>query len=45
MDEECIYCLYCFSVCPRRAIRFDGDLGFFREQLRQYDGIVRMLYQ
>jgi uncharacterized protein (DUF362 family)/ferredoxin len=45
MDEECIYCLYCFSVCPGRAIKFDGDLGFFREQLRQYDSIVRMLYQ
>ncbi|MBC8458310.1 MAG: DUF362 domain-containing protein [Deltaproteobacteria bacterium] len=44
MDEKCIYCLYCFSACPEKAIKFDGDFGFFREQLKQYDSMVRMLY-
>ena len=44
MDEKCIHCLYCFSACPEKAIKFDGDFGFFREQLKQYDSMVRMLY-
>ena len=37
----CIDCLYCFMVCPERAIIFTGELGFVEEQLRQYDDIVR----
>ena len=40
----CVQCLYCYSVCPRHAIRVEGDLGFFREQLRQYDTLIRRLY-
>ena len=44
MDEKCIHCLYCFSTCPDQAIKFDGDFGFFREQLKQYGGMVRTLY-
>ncbi|MBI5442456.1 MAG: DUF362 domain-containing protein [Deltaproteobacteria bacterium] len=43
-DDGCIRCLYCYSACPRRAIRFLGELGFFREQLRQYDARIRSLY-
>jgi len=45
MDERCIHCLYCYSACPKRAIEFKGELGFFSEQLRQYDNIIRRLYQ
>ena len=45
MDEKCIHCLYCYSVCSKRAIKFNGDLGFFSEQLRQYGSIIRTLYQ
>ena len=44
-DERCIHCLYCYSACPKKAIEFKGELGFFSEQLRQYDNIIRRLYQ
>ncbi|WP_211232793.1 DUF362 domain-containing protein [Desulfatirhabdium butyrativorans] len=40
-DTRCIGCLYCFLVCPSRAIAFEGRLGFMAEQLRQYDELVR----
>jgi len=40
---ECINCLYCFLVCPNSAIETEGPLGFFSEQLRQYDTIIRGL--
>jgi uncharacterized protein (DUF362 family)/ferredoxin len=39
--EDCIGCLYCFLVCPTKAIEFKGRLGFMAEQLRQYDDITR----
>lgn len=39
----CIQCLYCFAVCPERAIVFSGRPGFFAEQIRQYDGIIRRM--
>lgn len=44
-DSRCIQCLYCYSVCPQLAINFDGDLGFFQEQLDQYDRLIRKLYE
>lgn len=40
-EKECIHCLYCYLVCPERAIIFEGRLGFVAEQIRQYDEIVR----
>ena len=39
--QNCIGCLYCFCVCPCRAIEHRGKLGFMAEQLRQYDKITR----
>ena len=39
--NNCIGCLYCFLVCPAKAIEFKGKLGFMEEQLRQYDKIIR----
>ncbi len=42
-DSSCIGCLYCFLVCPQKAIAFEGELGFMAEQLRQYDEITRKL--
>ena len=43
--HPCIHCLYCYAACPHQAIRFEGELGFFREQLEQYDHIIRKLYR
>jgi ferredoxin len=45
IDGRCIHCLYCYSSCPRQAIKFSGEFGFFEEQLRQYDHLIRALYQ
>jgi len=42
-NERCIGCLYCFCVCPERAISVEGCLGFMDEQLRQYDDIIRRM--
>jgi len=45
-DEDlagCISCLYCFCVCPEHAIGIEGELGFFQEQLKQYDRIIRRI--
>ena len=39
--NNCIGCLYCFLVCPAKAVEFKGKLGFMAEQLRQYDDIIR----
>ena len=44
-DERCIYCLYCYSACPKQSIQFRGAMGFFEEQVRQYNTIIRTLYQ
>ncbi|MBI1912759.1 MAG: DUF362 domain-containing protein [Deltaproteobacteria bacterium] len=37
----CIGCMYCFLVCPTKAIEFKGKMGFLTEQVRQYDTITR----
>lgn len=41
--RDCLHCLYCFCVCPQRALQHRGELGFMKEQLRQYDDIVRSI--
>jgi uncharacterized protein (DUF362 family)/ferredoxin len=45
VDEVCIHCLYCYSTCPKHAITFNGEFGFFEEQLKQYDHMIRKLYE
>ena len=42
--KDCIKCLYCFAVCPNQAIGVDGDLGFFNQQIRQYDTQIREMF-
>jgi uncharacterized protein (DUF362 family)/NAD-dependent dihydropyrimidine dehydrogenase PreA subunit len=42
-NSKCIQCMYCYMVCPERAISFDGESGFFAEQQRQYDEIIRKI--
>ncbi len=40
-DGQCLRCLYCYALCPRRAIVFKGGKGFYAEQERQYDQLIR----
>jgi len=40
-ESRCIECLYCYLVCPTKAIGFKGNLGFMKDQLKQYDKITR----
>jgi len=40
-DTGCINCLYCYLVCPAKAIGFKGNLGFMADQLKQYDKMTR----
>jgi uncharacterized protein (DUF362 family)/ferredoxin len=42
-DSRCIACLYCFLVCPKKAVVFEGELGFMAEQIRQYDELTRKI--
>lgn len=41
VEKGCIHCLYCYLICPQKAIKFEGKLGFLSEQIRQYDKFVR----
>ena len=45
IDDECLRCLYCYMICPNKAIQFKGNFGFFEEQIRQYDHIIRDLHE
>jgi Uncharacterized conserved protein len=40
-NAPCIACLYCFMVCPQKALEVDGELGFIEEQMQQYDALIR----
>ncbi|MCI4625132.1 MAG: DUF362 domain-containing protein [Candidatus Magnetoovum sp. WYHC-5] len=41
IHKGCLGCLYCYTVCPYEAIEFHGTAGFFGEQLRQYNNIIK----
>ena len=41
LRSNCIDCLYCYAVCPERAIEVEGELGFYKEQLKRYDEYIR----
>ena len=41
----CLQCLYCYAACPKHAISYSGEAGFFAEQERQYDCLIRALFQ
>lgn len=43
--QNCIKCLYCYCACPANAIKVDGNLGFFSQQIRQYDEHIRNLFK
>ncbi len=42
--KSCIKCLYCYSICPEKNIQVNGDLGFFKQQLKEYDTQIRNLF-
>jgi uncharacterized protein (DUF362 family)/ferredoxin len=42
---SCLKCLYCFAACPKHAITYTGEAGFFAEQERQYSGLIRAMFQ
>ena len=44
IDDKCLRCLYCFMICPHGAIRFEGNFGFFQEQIKQYEDIIRQFH-
>jgi len=44
-NQPCLRCLYCFMVCPKRAIEVEGSLGFVREQMERYDDLIRTMAQ
>ncbi len=41
LNKNCIDCLYCYAVCPEHAIEVEGELGFYKEQLKRYDSYIR----
>jgi ferredoxin len=41
IEKGCILCNYCYFVCPEKAIVLEGDLGFLKAQIKQYDKIIR----
>lgn len=38
---ECLSCLYCFMVCPHKAILHEGELGFMQENVGRYEQYTR----
>jgi len=42
-DKGCISCLYCYFICPKKAISLSGKLGFLSEQINSYDNLTREL--
>lgn len=42
--RECLKCLYCYAACPESKIEANGDLGFFQQQLKQYDESIRKVF-
>jgi uncharacterized protein (DUF362 family)/ferredoxin len=41
--SSCIKCLYCYMVCPKEAIRLEGNLGFLKAQTDKYDPLIRKI--
>jgi MinD superfamily P-loop ATPase len=41
--ERCIKCLYCYMVCPNKAIELDGSFGFLQAQIDKYDPLIRRI--
>ena len=40
-SSTCVQCLYCVQVCPVKAIRVEGDMGYLERHFRRYGDAVR----
>jgi uncharacterized protein (DUF362 family)/Pyruvate/2-oxoacid:ferredoxin oxidoreductase delta subunit len=40
-DSACIKCLFCYMVCPEKAIQLEGTFGFLKAQIDKYDPLIR----
>jgi len=40
--RKCIQCLYCYFVCPTKAIRLKGTLGYLLYQINNYAEPIRI---
>lgn len=40
-NSRCIQCLYCYMVCPTKAIELHGTFGFLKAQVDKYDPLIR----
>jgi|TARA_B100000315_G_scaffold255093_1_gene297546 uncharacterized protein (DUF362 family)/ferredoxin len=36
-NDSCVECLYCFFVCPKKAIKFKSQPGFLTAQIKKYE--------
>lgn len=41
--STCVKCLYCYMVCPKRAIQLEGSFGFLLAQMDKYDPLIRKI--
>jgi uncharacterized protein (DUF362 family)/Pyruvate/2-oxoacid:ferredoxin oxidoreductase delta subunit len=41
--STCVKCLYCYMVCPKRAIQLEGSFGFLQAQMDKYDPLIRKI--
>jgi len=41
--DGCLGCLYCYWICPTRAIELSGELGFLEAHVRRYKGFIERL--
>lgn len=39
--NNCLQCLYCFAVCPENAIEAEGELGYYKEQIRRFGKLIK----
>ncbi|MCP3875291.1 MAG: DUF362 domain-containing protein [Desulfobacteraceae bacterium] len=43
IEKGCIECLYCALICPKNAIRFEGELGYLTFYLQKYSDYMAKL--
>jgi len=41
--EGCLGCLYCYWICPTRAIELQGEQGYLEDQIDRYKSMIEQL--